>query len=207
MVEIGEVGRNVRDAFAGRERFEEGGRVEGEQAGDVAGRVAVEEVVVDAGEVGHLGEDVDEGLGIRQRCGREVEDVCVGVGFGDPGLEFFVAVEVGCVGVVCSHEGRDEAAEGSDDGVGVLEEGEVVQLGAVSAVQEAAADEGFAEVVAAETAGDGGVELVDKVQDGGVVDCGGLVEETSGVEEGLVADWSDGVGLIHYYMPRRVSIN
>ena len=65
MVEIGQVGRDVRDAFGRGERFEEGGRVEGEQAGDVAGRVAVEEVVVDAGEVGHLGEDVDEGLGVR----------------------------------------------------------------------------------------------------------------------------------------------
>ena len=135
VVEIGQVGRHVRHAFAGGERFEKGGRVEGEQAGDVAGRVAVEEMVVHAGEVGHLGEDVDEGLAICQRCGREVEDVGFRVGFRDPGLDLSVIVEVGWVGVVCSHEGRDEATEGSDDGVGVLEEREVVQLGPVRAVQ------------------------------------------------------------------------
>ena len=38
--------------------------MEGEQAGDVAGCIAVEKVVVHASEVGHLGEDVDEGLDI-----------------------------------------------------------------------------------------------------------------------------------------------
>ena len=180
--------------------------MEGEQACDVAGGVAVEEVVVHAGEVGHLGEDVDEDLGRRERRGREVEHLGFGVGFGDPGLEFGVEGQVGRVRVVGCYEGGDEAPEGGDDGVGVLEEGEVGERGAVGAVQHAAAHERFAEVVASEAAGDGGVELVDKVQDGGVVDCGGLVEETAGVEQGHVADGPDGVGLIHYCMTHRVSI-
>ena len=86
-------------------------------------------------------------------------------------------------GVVCVDKSGDEAAEGSDDGGGVFEEWEVLERGAVGAVEQAPADERVAEIVAAEAAGDGGVELIDKVEDGEVVDCGGLVKVASGVEE------------------------
>ena len=55
---------NVRYAFADWEGFVEGGRVEGEQAGDNARRVAVEEMVVHACEISHLGEYVNEGMGV-----------------------------------------------------------------------------------------------------------------------------------------------
>ncbi len=68
--------------------------MEGKQASDVAGRVTIKKVVIHAGKVGHLGEDIDKGSEICKWCGWEVEDVCLGVGFGNPGLEFVVAVEV-----------------------------------------------------------------------------------------------------------------
>ncbi len=37
-----------------------------------------------------------------------------------------------------------------------------------------------------------------------MVDCGGLIEEASRVEKSLVSDWSDGVGLIHYWISSSV---
>ncbi len=37
-----------------------------------------------------------------------------------------------------------------------------------------------------------------------MVDCGGLIEVASRVEKSLVSDWSDGVGLIHYWISSSV---
>ena len=74
------------------------------------------------------------------------------------------------------------------------------EWGAVGTVEHAAADEGFVEVVAAEEAGDCGIELIDEREDAGVIDCGGLVEKAARVEESLVAGDADGVGLVHYWV-------
>lgn len=102
------------------------GGMEGELAVGSDGVVGVEDVVLDAGEVSHVGEHVDEDVLAAERRSGKVDDVG-DAGFVEPGLQLVVGFEGGGVGKENVDDAGHEHLQLRLDGRGILVKRKVLQ--------------------------------------------------------------------------------
>lgn len=145
-----------------------------------------------------MGEDVDEGGGCGYGGG-EVDDLGGAGGFADPGLEFGVLADLRVGGVVGGDEGGHEGLDVGADEVGVFEEGEALEGGAVGAIQQPTGGEIVLEIICLEGAGGLVIGVGAEFGKGFAAETEVCIENSSCVGQGSGPLRSHGVSLVHDY--------